>query len=185
MKAKLAFVECENEALQEQLRQLETALAGKRDELASLKSTRDRLWQQQRQLKEGSVFVTNPLLLQDMQVSCVVGGRGGRECNYIQPEADTLVFLLPPHTGAEGEARRLAGGVGAAEAAACGLCFSSISIRQQGQHSTNSSRVFTWRAAQVLLESVAPARRQQSKVLQLCCCQAAVVWQPVMSAGVC
>lgn len=68
MKAKLAFIECENEALQQELRQLEGALAGKRDELASLKSTRDRLWQQQRQLKEGSVFVTNPMLLQDMQV---------------------------------------------------------------------------------------------------------------------
>lgn len=68
MKAKLAFIECENEALQEELRRLENALAGKRDELASLKSTRDRLWQQQRQLKEGSVFVTNPMLLQDMQV---------------------------------------------------------------------------------------------------------------------
>lgn len=33
-----------------------------------LQSTRDRLWQQQRQLKEGSVFVTNPMLVQDMQV---------------------------------------------------------------------------------------------------------------------
>jgi hypothetical protein len=68
MRAKLAFIECENEALQEELKQLEGALAGKRDELASLKSTRDRLWQQQRQLKESSVFVTNPMLLQDMQV---------------------------------------------------------------------------------------------------------------------
>lgn len=69
MKAKLAFIECENEALQEELHQLEAALAGKRDDLASLKSTRDRLWQQQRQMKEDSVFVTNPMLLQDMQVS--------------------------------------------------------------------------------------------------------------------
>jgi hypothetical protein len=74
MKAKLAFIECENEALQEELHQLEAALAGKRDELASLKSTRDRLWQQQRQLKQDSVFVTNPMLLQDMQV----GGLGTR-----------------------------------------------------------------------------------------------------------
>jgi histone deacetylase 6 len=68
MKAKLAFIECENESLQEELRQLEAALSGKRDELASLKSTRDRLWQQQRQLKEDSVFVTKPMLLQDIQV---------------------------------------------------------------------------------------------------------------------
>lgn len=37
MKAKLAFIECENEALHEELVQLEAALAGKRDELASLK----------------------------------------------------------------------------------------------------------------------------------------------------
>lgn len=70
MKAKLAFIECENEVLQAELQQLEAALAGKRDELASLKSTRVRLWQQQRQLKEGSVCVTNPLLIQDMQVCC-------------------------------------------------------------------------------------------------------------------
>ncbi len=72
MKAKLAFIECENEVLQGELQQLEAALAGKRDELATLKSTRDRLWQQQRQLKEGSVCVTNPLLIQDMQVRPVV-----------------------------------------------------------------------------------------------------------------
>ena len=37
MKAKLAFVEGENAALQEELVQVEAALAGKRDELATLK----------------------------------------------------------------------------------------------------------------------------------------------------
>lgn len=78
MKAKLAFIECENEALREELQQLEAALAGKRDELAALKSTRDRLWQQQRQLKEGSVCVTNPLLIQDMQVGMPVGSSCGQ-----------------------------------------------------------------------------------------------------------
>lgn len=72
MKAKLAFIQSENEALKEEKQELEDALKGKRDELASLKSTRDRLWQQQRTLKEGSVFVTNPMLLQDMQVRATV-----------------------------------------------------------------------------------------------------------------
>lgn len=68
MKAKLAFIESENKALTAEQKELDAALKGKRDELASLKGKRDRLWQQQRTLKEGSVFVTNPMLLQDMQV---------------------------------------------------------------------------------------------------------------------
>jgi hypothetical protein len=114
MKAKLAFVEGENGGLQEELAQLDAALAGRRDELATLKvssdrgscchdgpdfkgtqcdpfwhpvccgdagamsppalpqAKRDRLRQQGQQLREGSVFVTSPLLLQDMRVR--VGG---------------------------------------------------------------------------------------------------------------
>jgi hypothetical protein len=73
MKAKLAFIEAENIAMEAEKKELDEALKGKRDELASLKSRRDRLWQQQRTLKEGSVFVTNPMLLQDMQVGLRLG----------------------------------------------------------------------------------------------------------------
>lgn len=49
MKAKLAFVETENEALQAQLKQLEATLAGKRDELASLKVRQGEVLQHCRQ----------------------------------------------------------------------------------------------------------------------------------------
>jgi len=42
-----------------------------------LQATRDRLWQQQRQMKEETVFVTNPKLLQDMQVSSAWPGKAG------------------------------------------------------------------------------------------------------------
>lgn len=69
MKAKLVFVEHENEELSGRLHELEAALAGRRDELVALKARRDRLRQQGQQLKEGSSRrVTDPLLLQDMQV---------------------------------------------------------------------------------------------------------------------
>lgn len=68
MKEKLQFVEGENEDLKQQLEQLEAALAGRRDELARLKATRDKLRQQGRQIKENNVYVSNPMLLQDMQV---------------------------------------------------------------------------------------------------------------------
>jgi chromosome segregation ATPase len=68
MKEKLHFIEGENQQLEQQLQQLEAALAGSRDELAGLKVTRDKMRQQGRQLKENSVYVSNPMLLQDMQV---------------------------------------------------------------------------------------------------------------------
>jgi len=70
MKEKLQFVESQNSSLQQELQQLEAELAGRRDELAGLKATRDKLRQQGRQIKEHSVYVANPMLLQDMQVSC-------------------------------------------------------------------------------------------------------------------
>jgi histone deacetylase 6 len=69
MKEKLHFIEGENQALTQQLQELEAALAGSRDELAGLKAARDKMRQQGRQLKENSVYVSNPMLLQDMQVS--------------------------------------------------------------------------------------------------------------------
>eukprot|EP00879_Flechtneria_rotunda_P019667 GHRR01020665.1.p1 GENE.GHRR01020665.1~~GHRR01020665.1.p1 ORF type:complete len:373 (+),score=152.65 GHRR01020665.1:60-1178(+) len=68
MKEKLQFIEYENQALLQQLQELEAALAGRRDELAGLKATRDKMRQQGRQIKDNSVFVTNPMLLQDIQV---------------------------------------------------------------------------------------------------------------------
>jgi cell division septum initiation protein DivIVA len=68
MKEKLHFIEGENQQLSQQLQELEAALAGSRDELAGLQATRDKMRQQGRQLKENSVYVSNPMLLQDMQV---------------------------------------------------------------------------------------------------------------------
>lgn len=73
MKEKLHFIEGENQQLSQQLAELEAALAGSRDELAGLKATRDKMRQQGRQLKENSVYVSNPMLLQDMQVRGSVG----------------------------------------------------------------------------------------------------------------
>lgn len=69
MKEKLQFVEGENQDLKQHLEQLDAALAGRRDELAGLKATRDKLRHQGRQIKENNVHVLNPMLLQDMQVS--------------------------------------------------------------------------------------------------------------------
>jgi chromosome segregation ATPase len=77
MKEKLHFIEGENQQLEQQLQQLEAALAGSRDELAGLKATRDKMRQQGRQLKENSVYVSNPMLLQDMQVM------RGAACNQL------------------------------------------------------------------------------------------------------
>lgn len=68
MKEKLQYIEADNSQLKQQLQQLDAALAGRRDELASLKATRDKVRQQGRQMKEGNVYVSNPILLQDMQV---------------------------------------------------------------------------------------------------------------------
>eukprot|EP00775_Hariotina_reticulata_P011309 gene11309-11459_t len=68
MKEKLQFVESQNNDLQQDLHQLEAELAGRRDELAGLKATRDKLRQQGRHIKEHSVYVANSMLLQDMQV---------------------------------------------------------------------------------------------------------------------
>lgn len=68
MKEKLQFVEGENEDLQQQLGQLESELAGRRDELAGLKANRDKLRQQGRKIKETNVYVSDPMLLHDMQV---------------------------------------------------------------------------------------------------------------------
>lgn len=74
MKEKLQFVEGENQQLTQQLEELEAALAGRRDELAGLKATRDKMRQQGRQLKENSMYIANPMLLQDMQVILLARG---------------------------------------------------------------------------------------------------------------
>lgn len=68
MKEKLQFVEAQNAGLQAELDQLEADLTGRRDELAGLKASRDKLRQQGRIIKESSVYIANPMLLQDMQV---------------------------------------------------------------------------------------------------------------------
>lgn len=70
MKEKLSFVEQENNQLEEKVKQIDSKLSGRRDELAGLKAARDRLRTRAEALKAGSTFVSDPALLADMQVCC-------------------------------------------------------------------------------------------------------------------
>ncbi len=70
MKEKLSFVEQENNQLEEKVKQVDSKLSGRRDELAGLKAARDRLRTRAEALKAGSTFVSDPALLADMQVCC-------------------------------------------------------------------------------------------------------------------
>jgi hypothetical protein len=47
---------------------LDGTLSEKRDKLGKAKATRDTLRQKGRRIKESSVFITNPLLLDDIEV---------------------------------------------------------------------------------------------------------------------
>ncbi len=68
IREKLQFVEKENLSLAAQLEELDTQLSEKRDRLGKAKNTRDTLRQKTRKIKETSVFITNPNLLDDIEV---------------------------------------------------------------------------------------------------------------------
>ncbi len=62
------FVEKENTSLAGELEGLDGTLSEKRDLLGKAKATRDTLRQNGRRIKESSVFITNPALLDDIEV---------------------------------------------------------------------------------------------------------------------
>mmetsp|Transcript_23724 Transcript_23724/g.52066 ORF Transcript_23724/g.52066 Transcript_23724/m.52066 type:complete len:532 (-) Transcript_23724:212-1807(-) len=68
VREKLQFVEKENGSLSGQLEELDGVLAEKRDRLGKAKAHRDTLRQKGRKIKEGSVFITNHQLLDDIDV---------------------------------------------------------------------------------------------------------------------
>ena len=68
MREKLLFVEKENGGLAAQHEELDRLLAEKRDSLGKVKATRDALRLKGRKIKQASVYVTNPGLLDDIEV---------------------------------------------------------------------------------------------------------------------
>lgn len=80
VREKLQFVEKENGALQSQLEELDLELSEKRDRLGKAKATRDTLRQQGRKIKQSSVYITNPNLLDDIEVGCGGGSSLGSPC---------------------------------------------------------------------------------------------------------
>jgi predicted nuclease with TOPRIM domain len=68
IKEKLQFVEKENSSLALDLGGIESQLAARREELQVTKTQRDKLRDQGRKIKDRSVFVTQNVLLQDMEV---------------------------------------------------------------------------------------------------------------------
>ncbi len=68
VREKLQFVEKENESLSSQLEQLDQALVEKRDHLGKIKASRDAYRQKGRKIKQASVYITNPGLLDDIDV---------------------------------------------------------------------------------------------------------------------
>uniref|UniRef100_A0A7S3R505 CCDC113/CCDC96 coiled-coil domain-containing protein n=1 Tax=Dunaliella tertiolecta TaxID=3047 RepID=A0A7S3R505_DUNTE len=68
VREKLQCVEKENNGLREELEGLEASLSSKRDMLGKAKVARDGLRLKGRKIKEASVFITNPALLEDIEV---------------------------------------------------------------------------------------------------------------------
>jgi len=68
VREKLQFVEKENGALAGQLEELDAQLSERRDKLGRAKAARDTLRQKGRRIKETSVFITNPALLEDIEI---------------------------------------------------------------------------------------------------------------------
>lgn len=73
----LQFIEEENSSLAVQLEDLDNSLSEKRDRLGKAKAMRDGLRQRGRKIKETSVFITSPSLLDDIEV----GGQAGEKVN--------------------------------------------------------------------------------------------------------
>lgn len=68
VREKLQFIEKENAALASQLEELDATLSERRDKLGKAKAQRDTLRQKGRRIKEGSVFITNAALLEDIEI---------------------------------------------------------------------------------------------------------------------
>jgi hypothetical protein len=69
---------------------LDGTLSEKRDKLGKAKATRDTLRQKGRRIKESSVFITNPSLLDDIEV----GGCAAQAMEY-KSQSETLVSRVP------------------------------------------------------------------------------------------
>ena len=67
VREKLLFVQKENAGLTSQLEELDRLLIEKRDSLGKVKATRDALRLKGRKIKQASVYVTNPGLLDDIE----------------------------------------------------------------------------------------------------------------------
>lgn len=68
VREKLQFIEKENASLAAQLEELDAQLSERRDKLGKAKAARDTLRQKGRRIKETSVFITTPALLEDIEV---------------------------------------------------------------------------------------------------------------------
>lgn len=68
MREKLQFVQRQVRVLTQEVAHLEAGLSAKRDSLSKVKQRRDSLRHTARKMRETSVYIDNPLLLQDMQV---------------------------------------------------------------------------------------------------------------------
>lgn len=67
MREKLLFVSRRNRLLSKDVALLDSGLGTKRDSLSKLRQRRDSLRQTATKIKETSVYIDNPLLLNDMQ----------------------------------------------------------------------------------------------------------------------
>jgi hypothetical protein len=79
MKEKLQFVEKDNQALKAQVADLDAQLTANRDSLTKMKSARDTMRTKGRNIKDSSLYVTNPELLQDMEVRTISFGSKFRQ----------------------------------------------------------------------------------------------------------
>ena len=68
VREKLQFVEKENSQLASKLEELDHLLVEKRDRLGKLKAARDAFRLKGRKIKQASVYITNPGLLDDIEV---------------------------------------------------------------------------------------------------------------------
>jgi histone deacetylase 6 len=91
MREKLQFVMRSNKMLRKDVHALEDGLASKRDALAKVKSQRDKLRVGARSIKEGSLYIDNPMLLDDMkqQVWLIKA--------HCVPALIAFMVDLPPH----------------------------------------------------------------------------------------
>lgn len=85
MREKLLFVSRRNRLLTREVSQLDSGLGAKRDSLSKLRQRRDALRQTATKIKETSVYIDNPLLLNDMQ-ACPKSLKNRRACCILVPK---------------------------------------------------------------------------------------------------